>query len=292
MKATWTLMVLLTTAGLAGCTAPAPLTDDGAQEEMQSSEGSASLYVQDAPTDEFAEIHVVFTSVEVHRTDRGGDEDDGAGTDTTNTTSPTPSPSPSPGENGTTNTTTNSTSPSPSPSPDDEGNGTTNTTTNTTSNTTSPSPSPSPTDSPEDDDTPDGPKSGWIELWSNPSGVDVDLLEARDNRSAFLGETNLSIGTYTQIRMHVAAAYGIDHDGERHGFKVPSGKVRYVTPFDVHPDSETRIVLDIDLDQSLRQQGSGWMLHPVVGKTDVALVAGAQSGADVHSEGQVVNTTA
>ena len=56
-----------------------------------SGEGSASVYVKDAPTDEFDEIHVVFTKVEVHAAGEGGDEDDeddagGDGNETDNST--------------------------------------------------------------------------------------------------------------------------------------------------------------------------------------------------------------
>lgn len=50
----------LLAVSLAGCTA--------------SGSGTASIYVKDAPTDEFDEIHVVFTKVEVH----AGNETDGA----------------------------------------------------------------------------------------------------------------------------------------------------------------------------------------------------------------------
>ena len=57
------IAITLFAVALAGCTA--------------SGSGTASVYVKDAPTDEFDEIHVVFTKVEVHRS---GDNETGGWT--------------------------------------------------------------------------------------------------------------------------------------------------------------------------------------------------------------------
>lgn len=53
MMRTIFMLAMLATVALAGCT-----TSDS---------GTASVYVKDAPTDDFDEIHVAFTKVEVHR---------------------------------------------------------------------------------------------------------------------------------------------------------------------------------------------------------------------------------
>lgn len=60
------LTLLLAAASLAGCTASA-------------AKGSASVYVKDAPSDDFDEVHVVFTDVLVKA--EGNEHDDGQGDD-------------------------------------------------------------------------------------------------------------------------------------------------------------------------------------------------------------------
>lgn len=190
------MSALVAAVGLAGCVA------DG--------DGSASIYVKDAPTDEFDEIHVLFSEVEVHF---GGDSSE-------------------------------------------DGNDT------------------------EDD-------GEWRTLVQSDDGIDVDLLNASGTRSAFLGEADLEAGTYTQIRVQVIEAYGIQ-DGERSDFRVPSGTLKLVRSFQVEADQETKITLDFDLDQSLTQAGQGqWILTPVVGKTVVQVVEDDESGEDVHTEGEI-----
>lgn len=54
--------VMLVASAFAGC--------------MQGGDGSASVYVKDAPTDEFQEIHVVFSEVYVHEGGEDGDENE------------------------------------------------------------------------------------------------------------------------------------------------------------------------------------------------------------------------
>ncbi len=182
---------LLTVALLAGC------TGDG--------EGSASVFVKDAATDDFSEVHLNFTRVQVHE----------AGTD----------------ENGT---------------------------------------------------------AGWTTLFENATGQDVDLLNATGDRAAFLGEADLAAGRYTQIRVEVADAYGVLTDGSTVPITVSSGTVKVVRSFTVEADRESRIVIDFDLDRSLREQGQGeWRLTPVVGKATVEVVEDASSGDEESEPGEV-----
>jgi hypothetical protein len=204
------IALLVAAVSLAGCTGDA-------------ADGSASIYVKDAPTDVFAEVHVVITEVSVHVAG-GGDE----GEDEQNET----------GEAAL-----------------DEGN--------------------------------DTGGAGWKVLADSDGGFDVDLLNASGTNAAFLGEADLAAGRYTQIRVQVDSAYGITHEGDRLNISVPSQALRVVRSFEVEEGQETRIILDIDLEASLRQQGDEWRLRPVVGTTMVEVVEDAGSGEDVHEEGEV-----
>lgn len=164
--------------------------------------GSLSIYVKDAPTDEFDEIHIVFHQIQVHA----------AGNET---------------ENGT-----------------------------------------------------------WLTVYENTTGFDVDLLDAQGARAAFLGEANLSAGKYTQIRIHVTQAYGVQGNSTV-PIALSNGILKVVRSFDVEADQETRLVLDFDLDRALKETGQGWRMTPVIGKTFVHQVDDAQSGGEVHAEGEV-----
>ncbi len=194
-KAAFPAMLVLLSA-LSGCTAEGT--------------GSASIYVKDAPTDEFAEIHVVFTEVRVHASGNAS-------------------------ENAT---------------------------------------------------------AGWMTLVEDADGIDVDLLNASGDRAAFLGEEDLQAGKYTQIRITVAEAYGIDHDGARHDFTVPSGTLKLNRPFTIEADQETRIILDFDLDASLKENPQGWRMTPKVGRTLVEIVEDSESGAEAHQEGEIASVAA
>lgn len=191
------LSALVLATAFAGCTA--------------SEGGSMSIYVKDAPTDEFDEIHVVFTQVRVHAAGSGNESD----------------------ENAT--------------------------------------------------------EAGWITIFENATGQDIDLLAASGDSAAFLGEADLDAGKYTQIRIIVQRAYGVDSEGNETEFTVSSGTVKVVGNFEVGGGEETQVTIDFDLDRSIKEQGNGnWRMTPVVGKTIVTQVADEESGEDVAEEGEIV----
>lgn len=205
-------------------------------------EGSASVYLKDAPADDFREVHVVITEVAIHR---------------------------SAGEaNGTTSATGTTT-------------GSANGTADNGTVSLSASASATGTGSP-------GAEAGWIVVLSDAEGVDVDLLNTTGARAAYLGEAELDAGRYQQVRIEVAEAYGVTHDGERVNITVSSGTLRVTGGFEVVAGNETRVTVDIDLERSLREQGSGaWRLTPVIGRTTAAEVEDASSGEEAAEPGEV-----
>lgn len=188
------LCLAVTAIVTAGCTSP--------------STGSASVYVKDAPTDEFDEIHVVFTKIQVHASNAS--------------------------ENGT----------------------------------------------------------GWVTLFDNATGVDVDLLNASGTQAAFLGEADLQTGRYTQLRVTVMEAYGVKDD-QQIALTLSSGTLKLNHPFTIAADKETRLVLDFDLDRSLHQQGNGaWRMTPVVGQVLAEVVEDDASGEEAGQEAGDIETVA
>lgn len=210
-------------------------------------DGSASLHVKDAPTDEFQEVHVVFTKAYVHK---GGDE--GGGNDT--------------GDGGGEQA--------------DRGGG-------------PPGGSSFRASLQQGGQGGQGQQNqfreaaGWIEVASSAQGIDVDLLNVTGARAAFLGEANLSAGTYTQIAVVVQEAYGIDDNGSRVDITVPSGVGRIVRSFQVEAGQETQIIVDMELDRALVESDQGWKLTPVFGKTQVETVDDGSSGSEAHDPGEV-----
>lgn len=236
-------VALLIALALSGCSQS---TNDDGGDSATGGTGSASAYVKDAPSDDFAEVHVVFTEVAVHRS--GGS-----------------------GPNATSTAVGTSTGLSTSVG---------NTTVTGSVNATATSNSTVTADA--------GSEAGWIVLFSDASGVDVDLLNTTGARAAFLGETDLAAGHYQQVRITVKEAYGIDHDGERVNITVSSGTLKSVKSFEVEADEETRVTIDIDLEKSLKQSGNGqWRMTPVIGKTSAAVVDDESSGEDAAEPGDV-----
>jgi hypothetical protein len=232
---------VLLTAGLAGCAA------DG--------EGSASVYVTDAPTDEFEEIHVVFSDAYVHE---GGDEDE---TDTNDSEGPEGGPSTQggPSEEGEIEA-------SFGQHGDRGGDG--------------------------GSENRFSQEAGWISLVGTQEPIDVNLLNATGTQAAFLGEANLSAGTYTQIAIVVEDAYGIDDNGTEVDITVPSGVGRVVQSFQVESGQETQTVLDLDLDRAMTASNGDWKLTPVFGQTETRVVDDAESGEQAHEPGEVAEVEA
>lgn len=113
---------------------------------------------------------------------------------------------------------------------------------------------------------------GWIDLM--PDGLTeaertYDLLQLVNGVEAVLGETELAVGTYTQIRLLIETAT-ITIDGTTSPLTIPSGMqsgLKLIEPFTIRSDELTALTLDFDAARSLHETppGSGdYMLRPVV----------------------------
>lgn len=215
---------------------------------LDSGDGSASLYIKDAPTDEFSEVHVVFSQAYVHQAGEDGGEETSDGEDNR------PDSGGPSGERST-----------------------------ATAGLTFQGPGSGGTQENQFRE-----EAGWLQIVSDSQGIDVDLLNATGTKAAFLGEEDLAAGTYTQIAVVVQEAYGIDNNGSQVSITVPSGIGRIVQSFQIEADQETRIILDLDLDRALvESDDQGWQLTPVFGQTVVETVDDSQSGQDAHEQGEV-----
>jgi len=126
------------------------------------------------------------------------------------------------------------------------------------------SPTATATGSEEDDD--DG---GWIDIpldGASENGKTFDLFEVR-NVQDLLGTQTLVSGNYTQIRLEVFRVEIVLDDGKSTILpaKLPSGKLKFVHPFEIDGNQTTEILLDFDAEASLHVTGKNeYMFKPVI----------------------------
>lgn len=282
--------------GLAGCVVP---DGSGPGDGSGSAQGAIAFYVKDAPADDFSGVFVTFSRVDVHRS---GDEEASTSpvptstsssspvstpvattntTAATNTTTPTanattPTNTTSPTTNTTapsnTTTPTNTTAPATNTTEPSPSSGTTNATSPVTANSTSSSPtvsptlasSPSATDDEDDDEGDEGESgdAGWFTIVNSTHTVDLKAFQG--DARAFLGDADVPAGRYTQIRIYVDEAYGIDN-GTRVNLTVPSGRLKIVHPWTVGEGETTNLTVDFNLERSVIETGNGeFRLKPVM----------------------------
>lgn len=214
---------LLACALLAGCTA-------------QAQTGTAAIFVKDAASDDFTNLHVTFGEVAIHREsdddddhddddDRDDDDEDEAEDDEA--------------EDDEDRTATSSSSSSGSAA----GNGSVSISIR------------------EDDDSDDD--GGWLVLSGDTSTV--DLMAFTGSAAAFLAGADVPPGSYDKIKLDVLSARGTLHNGSKVPVEVPSGKLHIKAEFDVASGEETALTLDFDLEHSLVKTGDGrYLLKPVI----------------------------
>lgn len=125
--------------------------------------------------------------------------------------------------------------------------------------------------------------SGWKDLFSGPA-TDVNLMNASGSKAFFLGRADLAAGKYQQMRIQASNAFGIDMAGANVAISLPNKDLKVVKGFKLEPGKETQLVLDIDLEKSLKQSKDGsWEFKPVIGK----LYAGIKEKGDKPDAGEV-----
>jgi hypothetical protein len=123
--------------------------------------------------------------------------------------------------------------------------------------------------------------AGWTQVFSG-SGTDVNLMNTSGAKAAFLGESGLPAGKYQQVRLTASSAYGIGTDGARVAIALPAKELKVVKGFKVEAGKETQLVLDLDLEKSLKEGKDGWEFKPVIGKLYAALKEKADKPAAGH----------
>jgi hypothetical protein len=155
--------------------------------------------------------------------------------------------------------------------------------------------------------------SGWSEVVLNPPQR-IDLLEYTNGRVLPLGETRLSAGTYTQMRLVLGStpppgslegtlANAIVPDGgSETALDTPSGLqsgLKMNVNLTVNPDTVADFVIDFDACKSVVEAGkSGKYLlkpalsvHPMISSKIVGWVADVDSEVSAQFQGEMVRAT-
>lgn len=108
--------------------------------------------------------------------------------------------------------------------------------------------------------------SGWFVINNDPRYF--NLLDLRNGASAVLGDTSLSPGGYTMIRLVLDNDNYVIDNGARHNLTVPSGMqtgIKLNHSFTIESNTLYEFLLDFNVDKSIHMTGNGkYMMRPVI----------------------------
>jgi hypothetical protein len=107
-------------------------------------------------------------------------------------------------------------------------------------------------------------EAGWLPLNILAGNETLDLLQIQGIEQ-ILAVTELEPGKYTQIRMTISNVQVRLGDGDLQDVMLPSGKLKFVRPFDIVENQTIALLFDFDAEKSVNVAGSGQiMFKPVI----------------------------
>jgi len=102
----------------------------------------------------------------------------------------------------------------------------------------------------------------WITVVNQPQTFDLIKLQ---NATDVLGGVTLAAGWYTQIRLFVDSAL-VTIDGVQYDLKIPSKKIKLITPFLVQDNQTLTLTLDFDVQKSIHKAGNSgkYIMKPTI----------------------------
>ena len=121
--------------------------------------------------------------------------------------------------------------------------------------------------------------SGWFVI--NDSTRYFDLLQLANGASAVLGDTSLSPGQYTQIRLIIGSGSYVIDGGVKHDLVIPSGSqtgIKLNHQFTIESGKLYELLLDFNVDKSIVITGNGtYKLKPTI-RVMPMVISGSISG--------------
>jgi len=107
-------------------------------------------------------------------------------------------------------------------------------------------------------------EAGWLPLDILAGNETFDLLQIQGIEEV-LAVAELEPGKYTQIRMTLSNVQVKLGDGDLQDVILPSGKLKFVRPFDIVEGQTTALLFDFDAEKSVNVTGSGQIIFkPVI----------------------------
>lgn len=107
-------------------------------------------------------------------------------------------------------------------------------------------------------------EAGWLPLDILAGNETFDLLQIQGIEEV-LAVAELEAGNYTQIRMTISNVQVRLGDGDLQDVILPSGKLKFIRPFDIVEGQTTALLFDFDAEKSVTVTGSGQIIvKPVV----------------------------
>lgn len=108
--------------------------------------------------------------------------------------------------------------------------------------------------------------SGWFVI--NDSTRYFDLLLLTNGASSVLGDTTLTAGKYTQIRLIIGTGSYVIDQGVKHDLEIPSGSqtgLKLTHQFTIEDGKLYELILDFNVDKSIIITGNGkYKLKPTI----------------------------
>jgi len=107
-------------------------------------------------------------------------------------------------------------------------------------------------------------EAGWLPLDILEGKETFDLLQIQGIEEV-LAVTELEAGNYTQIKMTISNVQVKLGDGDLQDVTLPSGKLKFIRPFDIVEGQTTALLFDFDAEKSVNVTGSGKIIvKPVI----------------------------
>jgi len=121
--------------------------------------------------------------------------------------------------------------------------------------------------------------SGWFVI--NDSTRYFDLLLLTNGASSVLGDTTLTAGKYTQIRLIIGTGSYVIDQGVKHNLEIPSGSqtgLKLTHQFTIEGGKLYELILDFNVDKSIIITGNGkYKLKPTI-RVMPMVISGSISG--------------
>lgn len=107
----------------------------------------------------------------------------------------------------------------------------------------------------------EGNETGWMTVVEEAKTFDLVAIK---DVEAYLGESVLEAGKYTQIRLDVESAK-VTINGTDYNLTIPSRTVKLIKNFDIEENKTTTLTLDFDAEESVHEAGTGnYVMRPTI----------------------------